>query len=60
MRFIFNCKPDDFILAGRSIKSVIKENPDSPYTIIQFENGSVFGVKRIKSGYSVWSNNYKR
>ena len=46
-------EPDDLLLAGRAVKAAIKGHCDTD-TIIEFENGHSFFVKRNQTGWSVW------
>jgi len=51
MRYIIECKdPTDIILGMRAIKSLIEDRID--YGLIEFENGSLWVVKKNKTGYS--------
>jgi len=52
MKYIFHCEPDDFILAGRAIKSVLEECHGS--CGVGFDDGSYFWVKQNKNSVSVW------
>ena len=54
MKYIFNVKPEDFILAGRAIKSAL-ESDLTDTLIIEFSNGRIFAVRRNKSSISVFS-----
>jgi hypothetical protein len=44
--------PDDFILAVRAAKSML-DHPNAKTSIVAFENGSDFFVKRNKAGLTV-------
>jgi hypothetical protein len=51
MRYIIECKdPTDIILGMKAIKSLIEDRID--YGLIEFENGSLWVVKKTKTGYS--------
>lgn len=50
-RFIFHCEPDDFILAGRSIKFLLRDGYDD--CVYAFEDGSHFWVKRNEKSITV-------
>lgn len=55
LRLILNANPSDFILAVQAAKAAMGRNEVS--TIIAYENGSVFLVRRTKSGWSVTADN---
>jgi len=51
MRYIIECDdPSDIILGMKAIKNVIKHGEDS--AILQFEDNSLWFVKKTKTGYS--------
>lgn len=58
MRYIIECDdPTDIILGMKAIKSIIRdENKDA---IIEFEDNSLWYVKRTKTGFSARTANKK-
>lgn len=52
MKVTIDCNTDEMILAVRAAKK-LAETPDCKETLILFEGGTEFFVRRIKSGYSV-------
>lgn len=52
MRVTIDANVDDLILAVRSAKR-LAETPACNETLILFEGGAEFFVRRLKSGYSV-------
>lgn len=51
MRYIIECEdPTDIILGMKAIKSAIRGNND--YSVVEFEDGSFWLVKKTKTGYS--------
>jgi hypothetical protein len=54
VKYIFHCEPDDFILAGRAIKSAINhEHWNGKVCGIGFEDGSLFLVTQNKGSVTV-------
>lgn len=56
MKYIFDCSPDDFSLAGRSIKSALptfEKDPDEKFACVFWENGEGFTVIKNKKSYRV-------
>jgi hypothetical protein len=52
MKVTIDANTDDMILAVRAAKK-LAETPDCKETLILFEGGAEFYVRRLKSGYSV-------
>lgn len=56
MRMILDCEPDIAVLAMRAIKSAMKR-PDNLVQIVGFEDGSIFLVRKTKTGWSAKADN---
>jgi len=57
VRFIIECEdPMDIILGYRAIKSCMEAGVD--LSVSSFDNGSVFLVRKTKTGYSVKEDKY--
>ncbi len=53
-RLIINdCEPDDYILATRAAKELLKYPPDHKDIVLEFENRGNFYAKRTLRGISV-------
>jgi len=54
-RYIIECDdPTDIILGMKSIKSLMKDKTDN--AIIEFTDGSLWYVRKTKTGYSARTN----
>jgi len=54
-RYIIECDdPTDIILGMKSIKSLMEDKTDN--AIIEFTNGSLWYVRKTKTGYSARTN----
>ena len=56
MKYIFHCEPDDFILAGRAVKSFLADPLIANDCVISFGNGQSFYVRRNKASVTVYDN----